>query len=109
MAKLEPATDIDPNVWYHMTEENVDDYDGDFKSMLQTWEDGDFRVFPVAKRKTYWQFVSSSQARCSTAFAYPVRSATDRQGTRSIRSPMFRNHDTKAVRRLLPPKRVGRE
>ncbi|KAH7268490.1 hypothetical protein B0J15DRAFT_510318 [Fusarium solani] len=56
MAKLEPATDIDPNVWYHMTEENVDDYDGDFKSMLQTWEDGDFRVFPVAKRKTYWQF-----------------------------------------------------
>jgi hypothetical protein len=60
MAKLEPATDIDPNVWYHMTEENVDDYDGDFKSMLQTWEDGDFRVFPMAKRKTYWQFVSSS-------------------------------------------------
>ncbi|KAM6530069.1 hypothetical protein FALCPG4_008194 [Fusarium falciforme] len=56
MAKLEPATDIDPNVWYHMTEENVDDYEGDFKAMLQTWEDGDFRVFPAAKRKTYWQF-----------------------------------------------------
>ncbi|KAJ3544821.1 hypothetical protein NM208_g2853 [Fusarium decemcellulare] len=53
---LEPATDIDPNVWYHLTEENVDDYDGDFKSMLQTHQDGDFRVFPVANRKTYWQF-----------------------------------------------------
>ncbi|KAM0230913.1 hypothetical protein ACHAPO_008969 [Fusarium lateritium] len=57
---LKKATDIDPNVWYHLTEENVDDYDGDFKSMLQTQkedsgEDG-FRVFSVANRKTYWQF-----------------------------------------------------
>ncbi|KAM5356848.1 hypothetical protein ACJ41O_003494 [Fusarium nematophilum] len=53
---LEPATDIDPNVWYHLTEENVDDYDGDFGTMLQTYGDGDFRVYPVANRKTYWQF-----------------------------------------------------
>ncbi|KAJ4249139.1 hypothetical protein NW762_012474 [Fusarium torreyae] len=53
---LKAATDIDPNVWYHLTEENVDDYDGDFKSMLQTYEGNEFRVFSVANRKTYWQF-----------------------------------------------------
>ncbi|RSL50126.1 hypothetical protein CEP54_012073 [Fusarium duplospermum] len=56
MADLKPATDIDPNVWYHLTEENVDDYDGDFKAMLQTYDDGGFRVFEVPKKKTYWQF-----------------------------------------------------
>jgi hypothetical protein len=64
---LKKATDIDPNVWYHLTEENVDDYDGDFRSMLQTFkeESGDdgFRVFGVGDRKTYWQFVRSRQSR----------------------------------------------
>jgi hypothetical protein len=57
---LKKATDIDPNVWYHLTEENVDDYDGDFKSMLQTYKedsgDDGFRVFSVGNRKTHWQF-----------------------------------------------------
>ncbi|RBR20338.1 uncharacterized protein FIESC28_05302 [Fusarium coffeatum] len=59
-ADLKKATDINPNVWYHLTEENVDDYDGDFKSMLQTFKedsgDDGFRVFGVGNRKTYWQF-----------------------------------------------------
>ena len=58
---LKPATDIDSNVWYQITEEDVDDYDGAFKSMLQTWDDGGFRVFPVANRTTYWQFVRGVQ------------------------------------------------
>ncbi|KAJ4248767.1 hypothetical protein NW762_012605 [Fusarium torreyae] len=53
---LKPASDIDSNVWYQISEENVDDYDGSFESMLQTWDDGGFRVFPVANRTTYWQF-----------------------------------------------------
>ena len=62
-ADLKKATNIDPNVWYHLTEENVDDYDGDFKSMLQpfTEENGDngFRVFGAGDKKIYWQFVGS--------------------------------------------------
>nr|CEG05474.1 unnamed protein product [Fusarium clavum] len=71
---LKKATDIDPNVWYHLTEENVDDYDGDFRSMLQTFkeESGDdgFRVFGVGDRKTYWQF---AKHQADTRFAAPKR------------------------------------
>ncbi|QPC63098.1 hypothetical protein HYE67_005329 [Fusarium culmorum] len=57
---LKKATDIDPNVWYHLTEEWVDDYNGNFTGMLQTYKedsgDDGFRVYAVKNRKTYWQF-----------------------------------------------------
>jgi hypothetical protein len=63
----EPATDIDPNVWYHLTEDFVDNYNGSFKSMLQTYKedsgDDGFRVFPIADRKTYWQFQPINKTR----------------------------------------------
>lgn len=35
MSDLKPATKIDPNVWYQLTEAAVDDYEGDFVSSLQ--------------------------------------------------------------------------
>ncbi|KAG5764363.1 hypothetical protein H9Q69_008512 [Fusarium xylarioides] len=55
-ANLKPATDIDSNVWYQLTELAVDDYDGKLKTMLQpTSPGGDLRVWP-ANKNSYWQF-----------------------------------------------------
>ncbi|EWZ80159.1 hypothetical protein BFJ70_g14229 [Fusarium oxysporum] len=56
MPTLEPATDLDSNVWYQLSELAVDDNDGDFKSMLQpTAPGGDLRV-GAANKQSYWQF-----------------------------------------------------
>ncbi|KAI1036112.1 hypothetical protein LB504_011503 [Fusarium proliferatum] len=56
MPTLEPATDLDSNVWYQLSELAVDDNDGDFKSMLQpTAPGGDLRV-GTPNGNSYWQF-----------------------------------------------------
>ncbi|KAI1013642.1 hypothetical protein LB503_010620 [Fusarium chuoi] len=56
MPNLEPATDLDSNVWYQLSELAVDDNDGDFKSMLQpTAPGGDLRV-GTPNGNSYWQF-----------------------------------------------------
>ncbi|KAG5763060.1 hypothetical protein H9Q69_002414 [Fusarium xylarioides] len=56
MPTLEPATDLDSNVWYQLSELAVDDNDGDLKSMLQpTAPGGDLRV-GVPNGNSYWQF-----------------------------------------------------
>ncbi|KAG7404994.1 hypothetical protein Forpe1208_v015172 [Fusarium oxysporum f. sp. rapae] len=61
-----PATILDPNVWYHITEQAVDpNYKNDFKAMLQTNQDTKandthLHVWPVKTDKqavkAYWQF-----------------------------------------------------
>ncbi|TVY67605.1 hypothetical protein Focb16_v002510 [Fusarium oxysporum f. sp. cubense] len=61
-----PATILDPNVWYHITEQAVDpNYKNDFKAMLQTNQDTkandtNLHVWPVKTDKqavkAYWQF-----------------------------------------------------
>ncbi|WZH46988.1 Transmembrane alpha-helix [Fusarium acuminatum] len=54
--KLKPATDLDSNVWYQLSELAVDDDDVDLKSMLQpTSPGGDLRVWD-ANKQSYWQF-----------------------------------------------------
>ena len=113
-ADLKKATDIDPNVWYHLTEENVDDYNGDFKSMLQTFEeesgDDGFRVFGVGNRKTYWQFVRSIHKEATLCPRSLTKlTATHRQNTRPILTSLLRNDDTKTVRRMLSRFRIGRK
>ncbi|KAF5976901.1 hypothetical protein FBULB1_6727 [Fusarium bulbicola] len=56
MSDLKPATDIDSNVWYQLSELAVDDNDGALKSMLQpTAPGGDLRVWD-ANKQSYWQF-----------------------------------------------------
>ncbi|KAF4342487.1 transmembrane alpha-helix [Fusarium beomiforme] len=56
MPTLEPATDLDPNTWYQLSEWAVDDNEGDLKSMLQpTAPGGDLRVGDP-NRQSYWQF-----------------------------------------------------
>ncbi|KAL6916365.1 hypothetical protein ACHAPO_007414 [Fusarium lateritium] len=56
MSTLEPATDLDPNVWYQLSELAVDTADKDLNSMLQpTAAGGDLRVWP-ANKNSYWQF-----------------------------------------------------
>jgi hypothetical protein len=57
MPTLEPATDLDPNVWYQISELAVDTADKDLHGMLQpTAPGGDLRVWP-ANKNSYWQFV----------------------------------------------------
>ncbi|KAJ4245471.1 hypothetical protein NW762_013980 [Fusarium torreyae] len=66
MSDLKPATALDPNVWYQVTEEAVDrSYDRDFKGMLQanqnsTADDNDLHVWPTKRNgknvEAYWQF-----------------------------------------------------
>ncbi|KAI7764118.1 hypothetical protein LZL87_006500 [Fusarium oxysporum] len=61
-----PATILDPNVWYHITEQAVDpNHKNDFKAMLQTNQDTKandthLHVWPVKTDKqavkAYWQF-----------------------------------------------------
>jgi hypothetical protein len=48
-------TDVDPDVWYHLSEMRVDKYDDNkkFGSQLQIKDDG-LRVFPIVDQ--YWQF-----------------------------------------------------
>ncbi|KAF4333127.1 hypothetical protein FBEOM_13075 [Fusarium beomiforme] len=70
-----PATALDPNVWYHITEQAVDqNYKNDFKAMLQTNQDPksndtNLHVWPVKTDdkpvEAYWQFqpVSSTPGR----------------------------------------------
>lgn len=59
MSTLEPATDLDPNVWYQISELAVDTADKDLNSMLQpTAPGGDLRVWP-GNKDSYWQFVRS--------------------------------------------------
>ncbi|KAF9768015.1 hypothetical protein IL306_014732 [Fusarium sp. DS 682] len=56
MSNLKPATDLDPNVWYQLSEWAVDDNEGDLKAMLQpTAPGGDLRVGNPNKQ-SYWQF-----------------------------------------------------
>ncbi|KAF5678224.1 transmembrane alpha-helix [Fusarium denticulatum] len=56
MPTLEPATDLDSNVWYQLSELAVDDNDGDLKSMLKpTAPGGDLRV-GTPNGNSYWQF-----------------------------------------------------
>ena len=113
-ADLKKATDINPNVWYHLTEENVDDYDGDFKSMLQTHKedsgDDGFRVFGVGNRKTYWQFVRLIDRGVTQYPKFLTKlPATHRKQARAIFPSLLRNNDTKTVRRMLSRFRIGRE
>ncbi|KAM0547466.1 hypothetical protein ACHAPJ_010339 [Fusarium lateritium] len=66
MLDLKPATALDSNVWYQVTEEAVDSsYDKDFKGMLQanqnsTVNDDDLHVWPTKRNnknvEAYWQF-----------------------------------------------------
>ncbi|CZR44577.1 uncharacterized protein FPRO_14330 [Fusarium proliferatum ET1] len=61
-----PATSLNPNAWYHITEQAVDpNYRNDFKAMLQTNQDKkandtNLHVWPVKTDnqavKAYWQF-----------------------------------------------------
>ncbi|KAF4458138.1 hypothetical protein F53441_73 [Fusarium austroafricanum] len=56
MSNLKPATDIDANAWFQLSELAVDNKDGALKSMLQpTGVGGDLRVWP-ANVDAYWQF-----------------------------------------------------
>ncbi|KAF4956967.1 hypothetical protein FGADI_3379 [Fusarium gaditjirri] len=69
MSDPTPATTLDPNVWYHITEQAVDpDYKNDFKAMLQTNQDTkandtNLHVWPVKTNKqavkAYWQFTGA--------------------------------------------------
>lgn len=72
-----PATNLDLNAWYHITEQAVDpNYRNDFKAMLRTNQDKkandtNLHVWPVKTDnqavKAYWQFVSRpSQPRTPT-------------------------------------------
>lgn len=111
---LKKATDIDPNVWYHLTEEWVDDYSGNFTGMLQTYKedsgDDGFRVYAVKNRKTYWQFVRTMDRGTISCPSFLTKlSATHRQGTRPILPSMLRNDDTKTIRRVLSRFRIRRE
>ncbi|KAI8652131.1 hypothetical protein NCS56_01430500 [Fusarium sp. Ph1] len=57
MSDLKPATKIDPNVWYQLTEAAVDDYEGDFVSSLQpVAQDDDLHVWPAKGINAFWQF-----------------------------------------------------
>ncbi|KAJ4180335.1 hypothetical protein NW755_011826 [Fusarium falciforme] len=57
MSDLKPATKIDPNVWYQLTEAAVDDYEGDFVSSLQpVAQDDDLHVWPAKDINAFWQF-----------------------------------------------------
>lgn len=65
--KLKPATDLDSNVWYQLSELAVDDDDVDLKSMLQpTSPGGDLRVWD-ANQQSYWQFVCYTRLACKIA------------------------------------------
>lgn len=58
MSDLKPASNLDPNAWYHLTEGRVDDYDKkNFGGMLQIDGKGVFYVF-AADKNQYFQFVS---------------------------------------------------
>ncbi|KAF4465266.1 hypothetical protein FALBO_7891 [Fusarium albosuccineum] len=91
---LQPATDIDPNVWYYITE-NVNDYNDDFKSMLQPGEDGRSREFPIANGTTYWRFLSIGQRpgryalRCSE-IANKKELAVSYRGSESVENQRIR-------------------
>ncbi|KAI1070452.1 hypothetical protein LB507_006683, partial [Fusarium sp. FIESC RH6] len=66
-----PATELDPNVWYHVTEQNVDkDYKTNWRSILQmnqdpNVKDDDLHVWLVktddGNVSAFWQFVSESR------------------------------------------------
>jgi hypothetical protein len=49
------VTDIDPNVWYHLTEFRVDTYGKSFTSNFHINGDGELRVFGILEKQT-WQF-----------------------------------------------------
>ena len=63
-----PATGLDPNVWYHVTEQNVDkDYKTNWRSILQMNQDpkvkdDNLHVWPVKTDEgnvsAFWKFVS---------------------------------------------------
>ncbi|PWI68102.1 hypothetical protein PCL_02503 [Purpureocillium lilacinum] len=56
MSDLKPASNLDPNAWYHLTEGRVDDYDKkNFGGMLQIDGKGVFYVF-AADKNQYFQF-----------------------------------------------------
>lgn len=56
------VTDLDPNVWYHVTEERVDSYDRDFSSNLHLNLAGDLQV-QTMQRSQMWQFHPVDAAR----------------------------------------------
>ncbi|KAI8711570.1 hypothetical protein NCS52_01420800 [Fusarium sp. LHS14.1] len=65
MSDFKPATKIDPNVWYQLTEAAVDDYEGDFVSSLQpVAQDDDLHVWPVKGINAFWQFVRLEASQC---------------------------------------------
>jgi hypothetical protein len=68
MSDLKPATKIDPNVWYQLTEAAVDDYEGDFVSSLQpVAQDDDLHVWPAKGINAFWQFVCLEASQCNHA------------------------------------------
>ena len=61
MADLKAATNIDPNVWYHVTEGRVDDYKKPkFNAQLQITDKDAFMAVWAANVDHYWQFVSTT-------------------------------------------------
>ncbi|KAF5692717.1 transmembrane alpha-helix domain-containing protein [Fusarium denticulatum] len=66
-----PATTLDPNVWYRITEQAVDpNYNNDFKAMLQTNQNTkanatNLHVWPGKRDKqalnAYWQFTGANK------------------------------------------------
>ncbi|KAJ6446697.1 gelsolin repeat protein [Purpureocillium lavendulum] len=58
MSDLKPAKELDPNVWYHISEARVDDYKKKkFGGMLQSDDKGTFFVFASDKNQ-YYQFLA---------------------------------------------------
>ncbi|OAA56500.1 hypothetical protein ISF_07568 [Cordyceps fumosorosea ARSEF 2679] len=74
-SKMKPATAINSNVWYHVTEGRVDRAGRKFSSMLQVDSStNSLKVWPVSEPPHYWQFQAvgdSDQAR------YVVRNSRD--------------------------------
>ncbi|EGX94502.1 hypothetical protein CCM_02773 [Cordyceps militaris CM01] len=72
--KMKPATAINSNAWYHVTEGQVDKAGRKFTSMLQVDEStGGLSVLPVTSPPFYWQF----QAVAASDGRYVVRNSRD--------------------------------
>ena len=96
-----PATDLDPNVWYHVTEQNVDkDYKTNWRSILQMNQDpkvndDNLHVWPVktddGNVSAFWQFVSCPQQLDLSQRLNLLLSATNGINTRTIHASIFPN------------------
>ncbi|KAJ4158447.1 uncharacterized protein LMH87_008973 [Akanthomyces muscarius] len=75
---IKPATSIDSNVWYHVTEGRVDRAGRKFGSMLQVDKStGGLKVFPITKPPYYWQFQALNSSASASPALYVVRNSLD--------------------------------